>query len=307
VITVLSFDVEEWYQGVPVFTAADCAARGSTLEEEFDLIATELAHAGRSATFFVLAEVARSHPRMVRRIAEAGWEVASHGSGHRCVYETSPAEFRESLRRSVREIEDVSGVKVRGYRAPMWSLGPGVEWAVEAMLAEGIEYDSSVFPMGRRDPRGPFLLRSGGGVILEVPPMPVRVGGLFCPLASGVCLRCFPAALYPALVRHEARRSGYLHVYLHPWEFSRRSRHLAGLAPARRLYFNVGRRGAYAKFRRFVRDLAFASVAEQMESIHRMAAEARSLDEITCYRAAYTRSKWSYSETFLALLRHFAS
>ncbi len=138
-------------------------------------------------------------------------------------------------------------------------------------------------------------------------PMPVRVGGLFCPLASGVCLRCFPVALYPALVRHEARRSGYLHVYLHPWELSRRSRDFAGLAPGRRLYFNVGRRGAYAKFRRFVRDLAFASVAEQMESIRRMAAEARSLDEITCYRAAYTRSKWSYSESFLALLRHFAS
>ncbi len=306
-IAVLSFDVEEWYQGVPVFTAADRASRGSTLEEEFDLIATELAHAGRSATFFVLAEVARSHPRMVRRIAEAGWEVASHGSGHRCVHETSPAEFREGLRRSVREIEDVTGVKVRGYRAPMWSLGPGVEWAVEAMLAEGIEYDSSVFPMGRGDPCGPFLLRSGGGAILEVPPMPIRIRGLFCSLASGVYLRCFPVALYLALMRHEARRSGYVHVYLHPWEFSRRSRDLAGLVPPRRLYLNVGRRGAYAKFRKLVREFTFTSIAEQMESIRGMATGERSLDEITCYRGAYSRRKWSYSGTFLALLRHFTS
>lgn len=290
-ISVLSFDVEEWYHGVPDFSADDCAARGSTLEEEFELIATDLADASRSATFFVLAEIVRSHARMVRRIAEAGWEVASHGSGHRCLYETTPADFRESLRRSIRELEDVSGVKVRGYRAPMWSLGPGAEWAVEAMLDEGLEYDSSIFPLGRRDPARPFLLRSDGGVILEVPPMPVRLGGVFCPLTAGVLLRSSPWALYRALVRHEARRSGYLHVYLHPWELSRRRRDLAGLAPVKRLYFNLGRRGAHAKFRRFVRDLAFASVAEQMESIHGMASGTRSLDEITCYRAPYFRSR----------------
>jgi len=167
----LSFDLEEWFHAVPDFAADDWAAKESTVEEEFDLIAAELARAGRSATFFVLSEAARAHPRMVRRIVEAGWEVASHGSGHACLYDSSPERFRESLRRSVGQLEEIAGVKVRGFRAPLWSLGPRTEWAIEVMLDEGIEYDSSVFPLGRRDPGGPFLLSSAGGDILEVPPM----------------------------------------------------------------------------------------------------------------------------------------
>ncbi len=154
----------------------------------------------------------------------------------------------------------------------------------ETMLDEGLEYDSSLFPMGKNDPRGPFFLDSRGGAILEVPPMPVRVGRLFWSLASGISLRLFPWALYRALLRHRAKRTGYVHVYLHPWEFSARPRNRSGLAIEKRAYYNLGRRGAYAKLRRLVGEIAFASIAENMESIRKKATETRGFDEITYYR-----------------------
>ncbi len=282
--SLLSFDMEEWFHGLTDAEPASRASMESTIEEEFDFIAEVLAGSGRSATFFVLAEVARSHPQVVRRIAEAGWEVASHGAGHRCVYESSRAQFRERLRRSVRELEDVSGSKVRGYRAPLWSIDSTTEWAIEVMLDQGLEYDSSVFPMGRRDPRRPFYLRSAGGVILEVPPMPVRLGRLFWSLSSGISLRLLPWWLYRALLRHEAKRSGYLHLYLHPWELSTAGWNLAGVALEKRAFFTLGRRGACAKFRRLIRQFAFGSVAEALESIRASTTEIRDFDEITFYR-----------------------
>ena len=64
---------------------------------------------GVKATFFVLGWVAERHPRLVREIHACGHEVGSHGYWHRLVYELSPAEFREDLRRSRAALENAVG------------------------------------------------------------------------------------------------------------------------------------------------------------------------------------------------------
>ena len=52
-----------------------------------------------TATFFVLGFVAEQHPQLVKRIADAGHEIASHGYGHQLVYKQTPEEFREDIHR----------------------------------------------------------------------------------------------------------------------------------------------------------------------------------------------------------------
>lgn len=287
-IALLSFDVEEWFHAVPDFSPDDWSRKPSTIEEEFDLIASRLAAAGRSATFFLLAEVARSHPRILRDIAAAGWEIASHGSGHRRVCNSSPEDFRRSVRTSVRLLEDTTGIKVQGYRAPMWSLTPQTEWAVEILIDEGLEYDSSVIPRGRRDPFVPFLISTKSGSLLEVPPTRTRIGPFFCLLASGVSQRLFPQRWYQALLCREAERHGFLHLYLHPWEISPRRRSLDAIAFQKRLYFNTGRRRACAKFPSLLRQFPFSSIASQMPSLRSLASRTCTLSQISCFKVAGT-------------------
>jgi len=290
-ISLLSFDVEEWFHGVPDFAPGDWPSKESTLAEEFDLVAGPLAETGRSATFFVLSEVAASHPGLVRRIDEAGWEVASHGAGHGAVYESGEPEFRESLRRSVGALEELTGRKVRGFRAPMWSLRPGCEWAVEVLLSEGIEYDSSLLISGRSDPRGPFLLSSGGAEIVEVPPSPVRLAGCFYPLAGGFSQRLVPRVFYRRWLGRAARRAGYLHAFYHPWELSTRARDFGGLTWEKRFFFSVGRGAGPAKYRWLLESFEMDSVAGSIGLIRERATETIvPLDEITCY--AVKKSGW---------------
>src|SRR5687768_6394771 len=76
------------------------------------------------ATFFVLGWVAERHPELVRRIVDSGHELASHGYGHRLVYDQTPKAFREDVRRAKHLLESASGVQVLGYRAPSYSVTP---------------------------------------------------------------------------------------------------------------------------------------------------------------------------------------
>ncbi len=107
-----------------------------------------------TGTFFVLGWVAERDPDLVKAIAAAGHEVASHGWDHRRVTQQAPHQFRESVRDSKRLLEDTTGQRVRGFRAPSYSIVPGLEWALDVLLEEGYSYDSSLFPIWRPDGYG---------------------------------------------------------------------------------------------------------------------------------------------------------
>ncbi len=283
-LALLSFDIEEWFHGVPDFSTASWADRQSTIEEEFGLIAAALADAGQAATFFVLEEVARAHPRLVREVAAAGWEVASHGAGHRTVHELSPPEFRESLRRSLGTLEDLTGRKVIGYRAPMWSLGGATEWAVEVLREQGIQYDSSVLLARRGDPRAPFVLRAGGAEILEIPPAPLRLGPFFFPLSGGFAIRLLPQSVYCSLLHAFDCAARYAHFYFHPWEFSTRQRELGELTWEKRFFFTTGRKPQRAKLRWLVKRFSFRAIAPCLSELRATATQRRELASLGCYR-----------------------
>ena len=53
--------------------------------------------AGVKATFFVLGWVAERFPALVREIAGAGHEIASHGYHHQLIYWLTPSRFREDV------------------------------------------------------------------------------------------------------------------------------------------------------------------------------------------------------------------
>jgi polysaccharide deacetylase family protein (PEP-CTERM system associated) len=228
---IASFDVEEHHRieaavGLTVSAElkADYAAR---MEATTRRLLDQLAAAKVLATFYVVGEIARSHPQLVRDIHVAGHEVGSHSWDHRRVHRFTPDTFREDLRTSKDALEQAAGTPVVGFRAPTFSVMKETGWAIDALADCGFEYDSFIFPV-RHDrygvpeaPRTPFIAVGKERELLELPPLTYRVAGLNLPVAGGGYFRLFPLFVMKAGLRQAARSAspqvGML--YFHPWEF----------------------------------------------------------------------------------------
>lgn len=226
-LNALTVDVEEYFQVSLFEKHAPPASWERFPRRAADSVRVLLelfAKHDAKATFFTLGWVAERERSLMREIVAAGHEVASHGYAHTQVHDLLPETFRADLRRSRAAIEDASGARVRGFRAPSWSIGPKTAWALEVLAEEQFLYDSSIFPI-RHDrygwpgrPRHPHLLRLRGGNLIEVPPATARVLGMNVPVAGGGYLRHLPFALMKAGIARLQREGIPAVVYLHPWE-----------------------------------------------------------------------------------------
>ena len=224
-------------------------------------------------TFFVLGWVAERYPALVRTIVSSGHELASHGYAHRLIYDQSPEEFREDVRRAKALLEDAGGVEVWGYRAPSFSITKQSLWALDVLLEEKYRYDASIFPI-RHDrygipnaPRWLHQVERAGGRIYEVPGSTIRVGGANLPVAGGGYFRILPYAWTKwgiARLNKLERQSAVF--YVHPWEIDPDQPRLQVNALGRfRHYRNLHK--TEARLRALMRDFHFAPLARVFEDI----------------------------------------
>ncbi len=229
-INALTFDIEDWFHLVGVDSLADPDTwpdLPSIVVEQTEWIVQRLAEAEVRATFFLLGWVAERHPALAPLIAAGGHELATHSYWHRKVYELSPQELHDDLKRSIDIIGEQSGRPVLGFRAPSFSIRPGTEWAFDVLADLGLRYDTSLFPArrghgGYRCPQQPHVVRNGpaGRPIHELPISVMRLGPLEVPFSGGGYLRLLP----PRLIRYGFdrfhRRGLPVVVYLHPRDFA---------------------------------------------------------------------------------------
>jgi len=225
-----TIDVEEYFHieaGHGVVDKASWDDWPSRVERNVDWLLEIYAEAGRVGTFFVLGRVAERHPAMVRRIAEAGHEIASHGYHHDRLHRLTPESFRGELDASRKLLEDQSGQRVVGYRAPTFSVMPQTRWAIDVLAESGYEYDASIFPVRHPAygvpgaPLSPFVVRGSdeGATMLELPPLVWRAMGRHVPVAGGGYFRLLPLELMKRGLRQAAREGRSAVLYFHPWEF----------------------------------------------------------------------------------------
>lgn len=227
-LNALTVDVEDYFH-VSAFDAPGKRDRWDAFESRVCRNTGRLldlfARSSTTATFFVLGWVAERYPQLVREIAAAGHEIASHGYAHRLVYDMTPDEFRADLRRAKDALESASGIEILGFRAPSFSITRRSMWALDILAEEGYAFDSSIYPV-RRDrygvpgaPRFAHDIQRPAGRLVEVPPATMRVGGVTLPVAGGGYFRLYPEALTHAAIRHLNDVDGQpAVVYLHPWE-----------------------------------------------------------------------------------------
>ena len=223
---------------------------------------------GARATFFVLGCLADEHPSLVKQIAAAGHEVASHGWDHRRVTHQTPQQFRDSVRRSKELLEDLSGGPVLGFRAPSFSIVPGLEWAIDILIEEGYRYDSSLFPVrrpgygyvhGRRDPH---WLERPPGRLLEIPPATLRRWGQNLPAAGGAYFRLLPYRLVrQALAEYQRRRLPGT-FYIHTWELDPDQPRLP-VSWLTRIRHYGGLHRTIPRLRRLLSEFAFTAIDQQ--------------------------------------------
>jgi polysaccharide deacetylase family protein (PEP-CTERM system associated) len=220
-------DVEDYFH-VSAFTAhvdrATWSALESRVERNTDVLLDLLATAETNATFFVLGWVAERYPQIVKKIASAGHEIASHGYAHTRVMEQTPTQFTADICRAKSLLEDITGLPVLGYRAPSFSIVPETEWALPLLVESGHRYDSSRFPIRRRGYGSPnvqvnaHLVTTASGPLWEIPLSVVRLFGTHLPVAGGGWFRQFPewvTSLGLNSLQNDGRHGVF---YIHPWE-----------------------------------------------------------------------------------------
>lgn len=221
----MSIDVEDWFHVEnlrPVIARDTWDSRELRVERNTDRMLELMARHEVKCTCFVLGWVAERCPRLIQRIAAAGHEIASHGYGHELIYNLSRERFRQDILRANGLLEDLTGAKIRGYRAPSFSI---TDWAIDVLAESGLEYDSSAFPTVAHDRYGRLTGMVAGQSLVElregfteicVSCLNVRGRGI--PWGGGGYFRMIP---YPVFRRGVTRilESGQPYVfYIHPWE-----------------------------------------------------------------------------------------
>ena len=227
-LNCLSIDVEEYFR-CEVF--AKCVSRDdwpgqARRAEPCVARLTDLLERYRSrATFFVLGWLVPYIAPLLRELVRRGHELACHGDRHEHLARLTAQQLRDDLRRARSRIEDALGVRPRGYRAPTFSVTRATAWALDVIIAEGFEYDASIFPI-RHDrygvpdaPGGPFwAVAPSGARILEFPPLTLNCGVARLPVGGGGYLRLLPGAVVRRCVAARQRRQQPVMLYVHPWE-----------------------------------------------------------------------------------------
>ena len=226
-INALSVDVEDWFQ-VGAFETTihrkDWYKLTPRVERNTDVLLGMFARRNVKATFFTLGWVAERHPQLIRRIVDAGHELASHGYDHQRVFTLTPDQFRADLRQTRNLLEQAGGTAVIGYRAPSFSIDARTPWAHTILAEEGYRYSSSVAPVKHDHygwPQAPrFAFRPmADSELLELPVTTARLFGRTVAAGGGGFFRLFPYAFSRWVVRQVNQNAGRPAIlYFHPWE-----------------------------------------------------------------------------------------
>lgn len=227
IVNCMTVDVEEHFQVqafAPHIARADWPKHESRVERNTDRVLGVFDEVGIKGTFFTLGWVAERCPALIRRIVAAGHELASHGHSHIRVFEQSPEEFREDVRRTKRILEDAGGVPVKGYRAASFSMDGRTPFAHDVLAEEGYLYSSSIFPVSHDHygvpdaPRAAHRAGAGHGIV-EAPLTTLRLFGRNVPCSGGGYFRLLPYGFSKWALRRVNEAEGMPAIfYFHPWE-----------------------------------------------------------------------------------------
>ncbi|MCK4384792.1 MAG: DUF3473 domain-containing protein [candidate division Zixibacteria bacterium] len=272
---ILTIDVEDWYCASALREKINSRGEDEwesrisyTLHRVLNLLEEEKAR----ATFFVLGTVAERFPEIVQTIKQRGYEIASHGYAHTSIYLQTKEEFKEDVKKSLLILKNITKGKIKGYRAPNFSVTSDSLWAYETLADLGIEYTSSIFPTKHilnaygipQAPKDPFILKlDDGKSIVEFPLSTVRILGKYFPFGGGAYLRLLPYWYNKWSIKRLNRIGKPALIYFHPWELDPDQPKLdLNLLTRTRHHFNLDI--METKIRKLLKSFRFQSIEETL-------------------------------------------
>jgi len=272
-VNALTIDLEDWYQGLT--STSRQIDQWPTFEnrvvENTERILEILGLAGVKATFFVLGYVADRFPNLIRRVADYGHEIALHGYHHQHVHRLTLEQFRRDVVLGMEAVQQASGKKIIGYRAPMFSIRSSNTWALQELCAMGFLYDSSMFPIRNfyygnpNVPRHPYRPLEDHS-FTEFPLATVRLIGNNWPIGGGFYVRTLPYQLIQAGIRRLNKEGKPAVIYFHPWELDQ-GQHYNQVTFRERITHYHGRASLQNKLCRMLNDFDFAPLNQLLDGI----------------------------------------
>ena len=267
----MSIDVEDWFQVQNLAIDANTWDNHEyRVASNMDRMLELMAQNNVQSTCFILGWIAERHPETVKKIADAGHEIACHGYNHELIYDLTPEQFREDVRSSKQLLQDVTGAEVVGYRAPCFSI---TDWSIDILQEEGYMYDSSSFPTVAHDRYGHLSGMKSGIVVQEIRDgfhevcvSCLNVFGKGLPWAGGGYFRLLPYPIFKAGVKRILKNKQPYVFYIHPWEIDAGQPRVQGSSKQHtaRHYLNINK--CDARWSRLLGDFDWTTVSKLLAS-----------------------------------------
>ncbi len=268
-MNILTFDIEDWwvYEHYQLGNSSEWLHRlNNYLDRILDLLEERDIH----ATFFVLGEVAKRNPDVIRRIDAGKHHIGCHSYSHKFLNDMSFEEVEEDTRVAIETIENVIGRKVDAYRAPAFSITEKNSWILSVLLENGIKYDCSIFPATRSyggfpsyKTKVPSIIEVKGEMIKEFPIAPVQIFGHEIVYSGGGYFRLFPYIKIKSFVEQNDYVMTYFHIKDFDYAQKKTYRSFEGeSALSRYIKKYYGLKNCFPKFCRLVSQFDFVSVEQ---------------------------------------------
>jgi len=267
-VIALSFDIEDWFtvrNMRDIYQFDDWEKQELRVRIGLDFILHELSRKNIKATFFILGWIAEKCPDIVRDIDLAGHEICSHGYAHIPIDLLTPESFDKDLKQSINCLTKLTQKKIKGFRAPSFSITKNTIWAIDILKKNGFEYDSSIFSIIHPD-YGINNFPTKTTYIQDLIEVPLRKGafyGVSIPVCGGGYFRLLPYRLVKKILARTLKQESFV-MYFHPWEFDP-DQPKVGLGFFKKFRHYIGLRSNRRKFSNLLDDFTFTTIEKLIE------------------------------------------
>ena len=278
-INALCIDLEPWYSAelVKRYLSKPETDYEDQIIESITPILKLLDKHNTKATFAVLGIVAEKYPELIKNLHASGHEIASHAYSHKTLYDLGKKEFEQEIIKSIKLLENITGEKPIGFRAPSFSINNSTQWALEILEKYGFKYDASIFPIKTNlygVPKAPLFpyrpskkdvsLEDSTGNMIEFPNTVLKLG-MNVPVTGGFYFRFFPI-IYQKLAIKRINKTRSALLYIHPWETYPKTPRIKNMPCFSRFvtYYAVDK--ALIKFDELLRTFKFASMLSVLKT-----------------------------------------
>jgi len=264
---IMSVDLEDYFCDLPF---SEWSRYESRIIETTNVLLELFDKHKVKATFFVVGYIAEKFPNLIKEIYEKGHEIASHSYSHPDLRKISKDEFERDLLKSLQISERITGEKVLGFRAPLFSINHNNFWVYD-ILRKNLKYDSSIFPVksslygfpnAPREIYHPSLddvtKKDDSQTFVEIPPSTYRIFKFNIPIAGGFYFRFFPYFFLKRGFAKNIKNNIPVMFYIHPKDLDIHMPKIDSYS----WHFYYGKRNIVQKFEKLLKEFQFTTARE---------------------------------------------